>query len=511
MKPVRDLLKHSSVYMIGQILTRMTSVLLLPFYTHALTTADYGVVGILDLTCAILSTFIAGGMISAITRHHFEGDDAQHHDGVWWTGLSMVFVVATVLAVPMLLARQSLADITLGKEITQGAWFYVLAIATMWFTVMGMILDNYLRVLKMSGVFVVISLGRLVVNIGLNVWFIAGLDMGVQGLLAGNLIATVIHTSVLAIVFVRSRGRYTINTEMGRQMFRFAAPLVATALGGMLMHEADRYFLRIWEDMSEVGVYSFAHKIGFAVNTLCLLPFISIWHVAIYDIERMPNAKQIFEDVFGWFTSGLGILLLGASLCVHPVLPMLTPDAYGEAMDLISVVLLGFFVFGLSFMFEVPSLLTKRTRLMLPGAIGGVLATVAANMILIPILGTWGAAWAGVLTYATYSFTVLFMCRRAMKFSYPWRRFLATTVAFVATYVVLRYACFPGLTPFAQIAVSVLACALWSGVLFGRQGFEFAVTQLQQRLRSQGALEPADEPAAIENGTASEELVEVGG
>ena len=50
MKPVRDLLKHSSVYMIGQILTRMTSVLLLPFYTHELSTADYGVVGILDLT-----------------------------------------------------------------------------------------------------------------------------------------------------------------------------------------------------------------------------------------------------------------------------------------------------------------------------------------------------------------------------------------------------------------------------------------------------------------------------
>lgn len=508
MKPVRDLLKHSSVYMIGQILTRMTSVLLLPFYTHALTTADYGVVGILDLTCAILSTFIAGGMISAVTRHHFDGDDRRHHDGVWWTGLTMVFVVATVLAVPMVLGRQTLADLTLGTEITQGAWFYLLAIATMWFTVLGMILDNYLRVLKMSGVFVMISLGRLVVNIGLNVWLIAGMKMGVEGLLVGNLIATVLHTSILMCVFVKTRGGYTINSDIGWQMYRFATPLVFTALGSMLMHEADRYFLRIWESMSEVGVYSFAHKIGFAVNTLCLLPFISIWHVAIYDIERLPNARRIFEDVFGWFTSGLGILLLGASLCVHPVLPMLTPEAYGDAMDLISVVLLGFYVFGLSFMFEVPSLLTKRTRLMLPAAIGGVVATFAANVALIPVLGTWGAAWAGVITYATYSFTILFMCRRAMTLNYPWLRFVGTTSAFIASYVILRYGCFPYIGPVAQIAASVLVCAMWSAVLFGRQGLDFAVTWLKHR-RQQGGAAPAEQQAVTVSEPATEELVEV--
>lgn len=508
MKPVRDLLKHSSVYMIGQILTRMTSVLLLPFYTHALTPADYGVVGILDLTCAILSTFIAGGMISAVTRHHFDGDDERHHDGVWWTGLTMVFCVATVLAIPMIVGRQALADLTLGAEITRGAWFYLLAIATMWFTVLGMILDNYLRVRKMSGQFVLISLGRLVVNIGLNVWLIAGLDMGVEGLLVGNLIATILHTTVLMGVFVSTRGAYTLNRDIGWQMYRFATPLVFTALGSMLMHEADRYFLRIWESMSEVGVYSFAHKIGFAVNTLCLLPFISIWHVAIYDIERLPNAKSVFEDTFGWFTSGLGILLLGASLCVHPVLPMLTPEAYGDAMDLISVVLLGFFVFGLSFMFEVPSLLTKRTRLMLPAAIGGVVATFASNVLLIPWLGIWGAAWAGVLTYATYSFTILFMCRKAMKFDYPWLRFCGTTSAFVATYVVMRYACFPQLGPIAQIAAAVAVCAGWSGLLFGRAGLDFVLTQLRERLPSGTAPEP-EERSPLERPERVEELVEV--
>ncbi|MEZ6063091.1 MAG: lipopolysaccharide biosynthesis protein [Planctomycetaceae bacterium] len=470
MKPLRDLLKHSSIYMIGQILTRMASVLLLPFYTHVLTTADYGVTAILDLTAAILSTFLAGGMVSAITRHHFDQDDEQHHDRVWWTGMSMVAGVCSLISVALWTARHWLADVTLGPEISSGAWFYTLTIVTLWFTVLGMIVEGYLRVRKWSGLFVAISLARLTFNIALNVWLMVGRKMGVEGLLIGNMAATFVHTSVLLAIFVRTRGSYVFDTQLGHQMFRFAAPLVVTALTSMLMHEADRYFLRIWETLSEVGIYSLAHKIGFAVNTLCLLPFLSIWNVAIYDIERMPDSKQTFSRIFGWFTSGLGILLLGASLTMHPVLPLLTPDAYGEAADLVSVILLGFFVFGLSFMFQVPSMLRKNTKLMVPGSIAGVVVNVVANVMLIPMIGVWGAAWAGVLTYAAFSFTTLACCRTEMKLSYPWKSSLAASLGLCGSYVGVRYGCFPWMNAAAQIVVSVAVCAAWGILLFGRDG-----------------------------------------
>lgn len=481
MKPVRDLLKHSSIYMIGQILTRMASVLLLPFYTHVLTPADYGVTAILDLTAALLSTFIAGGMVTAVTRHHFDDDGAQHHDRVWWTGLTMVATVCTAICLTMYFGRETLARLTLGPDVVQGPWFYTLAILTLWFTVIGMIIDAYLRVMKWSGTFVAISMGRLLINIGLNVWLLVPMQMGVEGLLIGNLLATVLHTTVLFIVFMRSRGRYLLDKLIGHQMFRFAAPLVFTAIASMAMHEADRYFLRVWVSMDEVGVYSLAHKIGFAVNTLCLLPFISIWHVAIYDIEKMPNSREVFGRFFGWFTSGMGILLLGAALTVHPILPLLTAEAYGAAIDLVSVVLLGFFVFGLSFMFEVPSLLTKRTRLMLPGSIAGLLVNVVANILLIPVMGAWGAAWAGVLTYSAYSFLILAACRTVTRINYPWLRAGATTSGFCLTYVSLRFGCFPYVGPVAQVSLSVAVCATWAAMLFGKEGLEFAVEQLRKR------------------------------
>lgn len=477
MKPVRDLLKHSSIYMIGQILTRMASVLLLPFYTHVLTPADYGVTAILDLTAAILTTLIAGGMNSAITRHHFDEDDERHADRVWWTALTMVTTVCSVISLTMYLGRRILADVTLGPEITQGPWFYTLTILTLWFGVIGMILDTYLRVRKWSGLFVAVSMCRLVLNIGLNIWLIVGCGLGVEGLLIGNLTATIAHTAALFVIYVRSRGGYAVDRMIGREMFRFAAPLVITAVTSMMMHEADRYLLRIWVSMDEVGIYSLAHKIGFAVNTLCLLPFMSIWHVAIYDIERMPDARDFFRKVFGWFTSALGILMLGASLTVHPVLPWLTPDDYGSAIDLIAVILAGFYVFGLSFMFEVPALLSRRTRLMIPGSIAGLVVNVGANILMIPVIGAWGAAWAGVLTYAAFSFTILASCRTVMKIRYPWTKAVLSTMAMCATYLTVRFGIFPYTSAVSQLVISVGVCAVWAVVLFGRDAIEWQMSR----------------------------------
>lgn len=496
--------------MIGQILTRLTSVLLLPFYTHQLTPADYGVVGILDLTCAILSVFVASGLISAVTRHHFDEDSDRKRDEVWWTGLTMVICVATVIATPMLVGRQLLSDLTLGVDVTEGAYFYLLAIGTMWFTVLGMVFDSYLRVMKWSGIFVGISMGRLLLNIGLNVWLIAGLNMGVEGLLVGNLIATVFHTSVLGVVFLKSRGAFSIDREIGRQMVQFAAPLVFTALATMLMHEADRYILNGWWDLETVGIYSLAHKIGFAVNTLCLLPFISIWHVAIYEIDQMEDSEKIFGKVFGYFVGGLGILLLGASLTVHPILPLLSPDEYDRSIDLISVVLLGFFVFGISFMFEVPSMLRRNTKLMIPGSIAGLVVNVAANLLLVPKFGAWGAAWAGVATYVAYSSIILAFCRREMKIAYSWTCLLVTTIGLSATYVVGRYVVFPHIGVISEVIFSVAVCLVWLVILFGKEGLDFLADQARNRILKKGPTSETDDGHSKDQAPAEEECELVG-
>ena len=463
----RDLLKHSSIYGIGQIFGRVASVVLLPLYTSCLSPADYGCVAILDLTAGILAVLIGAGMASAVNRFHFEAKDESERDKVWWSGLLYVSSVATLAVVPMWLARDLLSELTLGSSYANGAFFYSLALATMWCGVISEVLESYLRVRKWSGTFVSLSMGKLLVNIGLNVTFLVYFEMGIAGLLLGNLIAGALTTSILVALFIRSRGPVAFDRLMLTKLSKFGMPLIATALLSMVMHEADRYFLRIFQNMEQVGIYSLAYKVGQAVNTFCLIPFTAIWGVVLYEIAELPDAKQVYAKVFRYFVFGMSIVMLAASMLCEPIIALLTPNSYAEAIQLIPVILLAYLFYSFHSQFTVPAMLAKKTAMIVPSSVSGVVVNVAANIALIPIIGAAGAAWASVLTYATYSFVGLYFYRKIDRIPYAFTECAAVLVGIGATYFAYQTLWAPHLDAAGKILVGITACVAWSVLLFG--------------------------------------------
>jgi len=259
----RDLIKHSSIYGLGQVLSRLTSFLLLPVYTSYLRPADYGVIAILDLISGIFATMVGAGMGAAINRYHFEAQDDLGRSQVWWTGLTFVLITGTAFLFPALFFRDVLADWTLGTNMKQGAFFYVLILLTLWLNVVGSVLDTYLRVRKWSGTSVCVNLFRLVLNLGLNLYFLAVWHLGVAGILVGNLITGLVGTLILLVIFLKSQGSYSFNRPLLGKLWRFGGPLILVTLLSLLMHQADRYLLRLFLDMDQVGIYS----VGYTINT----------------------------------------------------------------------------------------------------------------------------------------------------------------------------------------------------------------------------------------------------
>ncbi|MHC4878864.1 MAG: lipopolysaccharide biosynthesis protein [Planctomycetota bacterium] len=468
MSSFREILKHSSVYAVGQILSRIASVLLLPLYTRCLSTADYGCVAILDLTAGILAILIGAGMAQAVVRFHFDSSSDDERSRVWWTGLIWVTAAATCVVGPMLLGRGLLAELTLGSDVTDGAFFYVLAAATLWMNTVGELMNAYLRVRKWSGLFVVCSLGRLLLNIGLNVWLLVGLELGITGLLTGNLIAAVANTAALTGVFVVSMPFRGLSVTVLGRLLSFGSPLIIKALLALMMHEADRYLLRTFGNLEQVGVYSLAYKVGQAVNMLCLVPFASIWNVVMYEIAMHPDARQTYASVFRNFVNALLVVMLAASLFACVLLPSLTPGDFAGAIDLIPIVLLAFVFFSMHAQFSVPALLAKKTSAMIPASLAGVVVNIVANVALIPRFGAAGAAWASVLTYATFSFGGLWTYRQLDRYPYPFARLSVSACLVGASFAAVRYGVFPQLNSLpAQLLIATVVTGFWAILLCG--------------------------------------------
>ena len=104
---------------------------------------------------------------------------------------------------------------------------------------------------------------------------------------------------------------------------------------------------------------------------------------------------------------------------------------------------------------------------MVPVAGLAVLINIGANFLLIPILGTMGAAWASVIAYGTYSMVGLWRYRRIDKYDYPLGKCLVMILGMVASFGMYdRFAYLEGM-PGGPIILAIFLWFAWLVILFG--------------------------------------------
>ncbi len=460
-----DLIRHSAVYGVGQILSRVASVILLPIYTRYLTPADYGVIAILDLAAGVLGILVGVGLANAVQRFHFRTEEGAERNRLWWTGLATVAGLAFVMAVPVLIFREPISRLLLGPDADSAALFLVLATGNFFTRVLEELLTVHLRVDKRSTMLVATNLTRLALNITLNLVFLIGFNMGVAGILWGNLLTGVVAVGWLFCLFLRKRDRPSFDRRWLRPLAEFGGPMVVTALLGLGMHRGDRFLLRIFLDLDQVGLYSVAYSIGQAVNTLILLPFTQIWRVVIFELEGEENAQHIYVTVFRYFFDFLALSLFTVSVFASPILRVLVDEKFYPAARLIPIVCLAYLFFSLNVHFNTPALLAnKTTRLILP-SVAALLVNVGLNLFLIPRIGAVGAAWASVLTFMTLSFAGLAVYRRIDRYPYSFGHSFQVLLGLVLSYLALaRW--FPwSESPSIAAVARLVATLAWASIL----------------------------------------------
>lgn len=467
-KVYTGLLKHSGIYGLGQIFSRLTSFLLLPVYTRYVPPADYGCLAILDLVANLLGIFVSAGMVSAVTRYHFDAKTAAERNQVWWTGLAYMVVVATAMVTPAWLWRHALAELTLGADVEHGGWYYALLLPTLWLSIIGDLPSTYLQVRMWSGLYVGVSLGRLCLSIGLNLYFLMGLKLGIVGFLLSNLIANSLGTVIFLCLFVAAQRPIAVHLPLLRRFLQFGGPLVLTALLSTAMHQADRYILRLYLDMDQIGIYALAYTIGQAINTLCLVPFAAIWGVMVYEIARRQDAEDIYVVVFKYFVYGIALVMLASALLARPFLAAIVDGRYVHAAEVIPFVCLAYLFFSLHEHFRVPVMLAKRTSMLPPVFAIATVANIGANLLLIPWFGIEGAALASVVSFATFSFVALWRYRTIARYAYPLWKCGGVVAGMSATYFGYHALGMAGRPlQWTTLGGAVLVWLVWAVVLFG--------------------------------------------
>ncbi len=432
---LKNLSKHSLVYMLGSIASRMIGFIMIPVYTRYLTPSDYGILELVSLTIDIVGMLAVLGINSAITRFYYEYKEQNERDEVITTALISTFALAMIPTTILILNANWLSTLVFDKP--DYAYYFQLLLLSNFLDLILMIPMTVLTIRERSKTYVVFSMIRLAVSLSLNIYFVVIAEMGIVGILYSGLISVAFSAVLLCfVIFTRMKIRFSAIKAM--QMIKFGAPLVVASFGTFILNFADRYFLEHFSTLRMVGLYGLGYKFAIALSQLLHGPFNLMWNVFMFKIADRKDAKQIYARVMTYNSFVVILFALGMAVLIKDVLKILVTSEFLDAYKVVPFIVAGFYFYYMMPILDVGIMLTKKTYLRAINVTAAAIVNLVLNYTLISQFDMMGAAYATLLSYAFLSILTLVVSGRVYSVPYEYFRLAKMYVAALLLFVICR-------------------------------------------------------------------------
>jgi O-antigen/teichoic acid export membrane protein len=427
---LRRLGRHSAIYGVGGIVSRVLAVFLLPLYTRYLTPSDLGAVGLLVALSALLVTILRLGISSAFFRFYFDAKDEAGRRLVVQTSFWFTMAMATLgLAGGLLLAYPIAELLSLqGEEELVAAAFVGL-----WAQMNYEQQTALFRVEERSTAYVLASLTNVAITVGATVVLVVVLEQGALGVIVGNWIGTLTVYAILLGVHRPQLG-LAFSRPLLREMNRFGVPLVPAALALIAIHFGDRFFLEELVGLEEVGLYEIGVRIASAM-VLLLTAFRLAWPAFAYSISDDAEAKRTYAFVLTYLVLIASWLALALGLLSPWLVRLLATEPFYEGSRVVGVLAFGTVAYAAYIVMAIGVGRAKRTQF--NWVIAGLAAalSVSLNLVLVPEYGMIGSAASQAAAYASMFALMSWYAQRVFPTPYQWRRVLTAAAAGVGLLV----------------------------------------------------------------------------
>ena len=465
MSVIKEFSRDTFIYGLGSSLKKFIGLFLLPFYTRALTPADFGILETLGTAIFFLTAFFNLGLDQGAGRYFFMARSAEEKGQV----LFNLLVFRSILVLP------SLGFIFFSREISmalfktdQYAAVVLLSCLLFPLTVLNSDQDNIYRYFREPWKFNLITIARIISGIGLGVSLVIVWKKGVFGAQLASLLSSLVIFLLSFFLFTRKKHTYRFSWYWARRMLKYSFPLVWAGIASWIFYSSNRFFILHFRDATDVGLYSIANIMSQPLTLLngaikmSYPPLI----LGIYEAETSrdkPKTKNFSTQI--WYFYLITAISLGVFLSVFSVdlLKLITTPAY-----VMGALAMPFVIFS--------SLATQSVEIVSVGmsfkersGIFAVLFTISAlinigmNFLLVPRYGFVGAAMATLVSSLAYflltyivSQKLFFVQRKEMRLGFYVLAALA--VSTIIPYLQLRWHVSLGF--WLKAAVVVLSCSL---------------------------------------------------
>ena len=435
-KEIQTAVRHTAVYGLGGVLAKAVGFLMLPFYTHYLTPADYGILEILDLSMSLLGMFLNMGMTAALLRCHAAAQTLEEKQKAVGTAFLFVMVTGVVTFFLALGLVRPASALLFGPQVPSK--YLLVSFASFILSYIANLPRTYLRALEASVAFVAVEMSGLVMILALNIYFIAFLKTGLIGILLSSVIVFSFQTVLLSVWTLRRVGM-GFSANLLRQMVGFGLPLIFSNLALFTLNFADRFFLQHLRSLEVVGIYAVGYKFGFMMNYLMVQPFYAMWQSRMYVIHTQPDHPKVFSQMFVLYSLVLIYAGLALSILSPEIVSVMVSSKFSASQDVIPIVAFAYVFYGISYYTQLGMFLTNNTHMVGMVSAAAAVLNLGLNYVLILHYGMLGAAWATLLSFLAIAIGSYWFSQRVFPLALGIGRVAQAIALGTALYLISRW------------------------------------------------------------------------
>lgn len=417
----RHLLQHTAVYGLSTTLNRAAGFFLIPVYTRFLSPDEYGVLALCQVLIAVLAIFYEMGVNAALFRHYFEFEDPAQKKELIGTVIVTQLVFSAGLVVVLIALARPMA-LHLLDSIHYIPVMQIISIATLMENLVQ-IPFIIMRANQRSLQFAALSFFKLVATLSLNILFVVQFRRGIQGIMESHLVTAALLL-ILMLPYLARNASLSFSKPKAIQALRFGLPLIPTNLIGVSLAFSDRYILKLFVSLQEIGFYSLGYKIGAIVNMVAATAVALAWPTVLMGIMKEGGDRQRIARMVTYLLAMVATLAICLSVFSAEIVALAATPKYVDARRFIPPVAFGYLFYAGYKLFESGIFISKKTGYYIPITGFATGLNVGLNFLLIPFWGAMAAAGNTLVSYFAMAMATLWVANRTFAIPYEYGRLI---------------------------------------------------------------------------------------
>lgn len=425
-------ISNGLIYIVRMGFNALLPLFVLPIFTRILTREDYGLWALAQVYAVFATGICNMGLLAAFDRNFFEDANEENRRALLCTTLLFISGVMIMIGLATYIFRSTLAGWIM-HDGTRGSFLFLVFCSTALVSLNQYGL-SWLKNTENARRYMFLSITEKIAAVSVSLLLVAGLRIGVTGLIVGQLVGAGLLAGLLASTLSL---RLVFRWSLLFYSLRISLPLTPTFFLGVINTQFDKYMIGLMRTVGGVGVFSIGQMISKTVF-LFMTTIQNVFSPQVYqrmfemDAEEGGRSIGCYLTPFAYISVGVALLL---SFFSEEALRLLTPPSYHASINIVMVLSIyyAFLFFG-----KQPQLIyAKKTHITSLLIVFGAAINVGLNIPMVYKFGAIGAAWATLLAGVISTMVTLAVSQRYYRINWEYRRLILMYAIFCAGTIAL--------------------------------------------------------------------------